>query len=262
MNRTLFLGWQDPVARRWYAIGRLTSEASKYKFAYTNGVGEAMKTGRFEPIPSFPDLHTTYESDELFPLFSNRVLPPSRPEYGNMLQWLSVQETEDDPVAILARTGGHRVTDTFEVFPCPEPTSGGVYQIHFLLHGVSHMPPEAIARAEKLNPGESLLVVRDVQNPHDKLALALRTAERFPGDVYLVGYCPRYLREDFLTLLDAGTSPAVSVVRVNPVPAPVQFRVLCRAEMRAPKGFEPFSGFEYQPFAGRSASVENVPQHH
>jgi len=261
MNRTVFLGWQDPIARRWYAIGRLISEDGKYRFAYTGGVHGALETGRFEAIPSFPDIHTEYEADELFPLFSNRVLHPSRPEYRDMLQWLCVPETEHDPVAILARTGGQRVTDTFEVFPCPEPADRESYQVHFLVHGLSHMPPDAVARAEKLKPGERLLVMRDIQNPQDKLALLLRTAEQHPGDMYLVGYCPRYLREDFLTLMDEGSSPTVSVVRVNPPPAPVQFRVLCRVEMRWPKGFEPFAGFEFQPLIGRAISPEKIHQH-
>jgi hypothetical protein len=260
MSRILFLAWQDPIGRRWHAIGRLTSQGGKYKFAYTGGVKGALETGRFEAIPSFPDIHTVYEADELFPLFSNRVLPQSRPEYHDMLKWLSVPETEYDPVAILARTGGRRVTDAFEVFPCPEPLEGGTYQLHFLVHGLSHMPPEAVVRAEKLKPGEPLLVMKDIQNPQDKLALLLRTAEQYPGDMYLVGYCPRYLREDFLTLIDEGSLPVVSVVRVNLAPAPVQFRVLCRVEMRWPKGFEPFAGYDYQPLVG-STTVQEIHQH-
>src|SRR5579872_6016615 len=117
MTHTLFLAWQDPVARRWHPIGRLISEGGKYKFGYTCGIQKALETGRFEALPSFPDIHTVYESDQLFPIFTNRVLSPSRPEYRDMLQWLSVSEAEIDPVAILARTGGQRVTDTFEVFP-------------------------------------------------------------------------------------------------------------------------------------------------
>lgn len=260
MSRILFLAWQDPVGRRWYAIGRLSSERGKYKFAYTGGVLGALETGRFDAIPSFPDVHTVYEADELFPLFSNRVLSQSRPEYREMLHWLSVPETEYDPVAILARTGGRRATDSFEVFPCPELVDGDVYQLHFLVHGLSHMPPEAVARSERLKPGERLLVMRDIQNPQDKLALLLRTAEQYSGDMHLVGYCPRYLREGFLTLIDEGSSPVVSVVRVNPSPAPVQFRVLCRVEMRWPKGFEPFAGYDYQPLVG-STSLQEIHQH-
>jgi hypothetical protein len=226
MKRLLFLAWQDPVGRTW-----------------------------------FPDIQSMYESDELFPLFQNRLLPKSRPEYKSMLKWLSVAETQDDPVAILARSGGQRATDTFEVFPCPEPTSEGTYQTHFLLHGLSHMPKEAANRALSLHPGESLLVMRDFQNPNDELALALRTAEAYPGDVHIVGYCPRYLRNDLLTLMESGlgdNSPQVTVVRVNPDPAPIQYRVLCRAEMRWGVGFEPYSEEQFRPIIASSLDLRDL----
>jgi len=252
MKRILFLAWQDPVGRTWYPIGRLTSDGGRYSFTYLGGARSALDTGRFEAIRPFPDLHTIYEADELFPLFANRVLPRTRPEYKSVLEWLSVSDTEDDPVAILARSGGQRATDTFEVFPCPEQTEEGHYNLHFLLHGLSHMPPEAVARAEHLKVGESLLVMKDFQNPHDELALALRTSDNFVGDKYLVGYFPRYLRSDILKLMGYPDNlPAVTVERVNPPPAPVQFRVLCRLEMAWPHGFQPFSGPEFQPVVGQ-----------
>jgi hypothetical protein len=261
MRRLLFLAWQDPAGRTWYPIGRLVSDDGRYTFSYTAGAREALKTGRFQTILPFPDLHSVYESNELFPLFQNRLLPKSRPEYKDVLEWLSVPESEDDPVLILARSGGQRATDTFEVFPCPEPTDHGSYENHFLLHGLRHMTPEAAERALSLQPGESLLVMRDFQNSNDELALALRTAEQYPGDVHIVGYCPRYLRSDILTLMAPGigeNSPRVTVVRVNPPPAPIQYRVLCRVEMRWGAGFEPFSGPEFQPIVGLSFAQQDL----
>jgi hypothetical protein len=261
MKRLLFLAWQDPVGRTWYPIGRLLSDNGHYTFLYTAGVREALKTGRFESILPFPDIYSIYESNDLFPLFQNRLLPKSRPEYKSALEWLSISETEDDPVAILARSGGQKATDTFEVFPCPEPTAQGSYETHFLLHGLSHMPPNAADRALSLVPGESLLVMRDFQNPKDELALALRTSEQYPGDVHIIGYCPRYLRNDILTLMANGVgenSPRVTVVRVNPPPAPIQYRVLCRVEMGWREGFEPFSAAEFQPIIGKALDMRNL----
>ena len=93
----------------------------------------------------------------------------------------------NDPVAILSRSGGQRGTDSFEVFPCPERNEDGQYQFHFLVHGLSHMAADAVERAERLVPGETLLVMKDIQNSQDARALALRTSERFQGDMYLVG---------------------------------------------------------------------------
>lgn len=184
--RTLFLSWQDHTSRRWYPVGRLNSGDGKYTFAYIGGAQEARDEALFRPLPAFPDLYTAYESDQLFPLFSNRVLPRSRPEYRDVLEWLSVPQSDNDPVAILSRSGGQRGTDSFEVSPCPERNEDGQYQFHFLVHGLSHMAADAVERAERLVPGETLLVMKDIQLARCE-ALALRTSERFQGDMYLVG---------------------------------------------------------------------------
>ncbi len=97
-------------------------------------------------------------------------------------------------------------------------------------------------------------MMKDFQNPVDVKALALRTAERQEQDMYLVGYCPRYLNSDFAKLIDADESGITATVeRVNPPPAPVQFRVLCRLEARWPKDFEPFSSFDYLPIVDTSS---------
>jgi hypothetical protein len=248
MKSMLFLAWQDPSRRRWYPIGRLTSNGKRYLFVYTRGAREAQNDAGFEPLSMFPDLDRLYTSAQLFPLFTNRLVPRSRPEYADYLKWLNVPESEDDPVLILARSGGQRLTDTLEVFPCPERTACGEYVIRFLVHGIRHMPADAIARVAKLESGERLLMVKDIQNPVDAMALGLRTAETYERDVHLIGYCPRYLRSDFGRLIDSNEGEIkVTVERVNPPPAPIQFRLLCRLEGRWPRGFEPFSSSDYTP---------------
>ncbi len=141
MNRKLFVAWQDPT---WYPVGQVVSQGNQFFFVYTKGALDAHQTGRFHSLPSFPDFHRIYVSDELFPLFSNRSLRQSRPEYKQYLEWLSVPECEADPFAILARSGGQRVTDTLEIFPAPAKSDTGHYEIHFLVHGLSHMPEESV----------------------------------------------------------------------------------------------------------------------
>jgi len=256
MKKTLFLAWQDPSRRRWYPIGRLSSNGGRYLFVYTRGAREAQKDAGFEPLTAFPYLDRLYTSQELFPLFTNRLVPRSRPEYPEFLKWLNLSESDDDPVLILARSGGQRITDTLEVFPCPERTSPGEYIITFLLHGLRHMPDEAIARVARLEPGERLLMVKDVQNSVDTMALALRTAETYERDVHLVGYCPRYLRGDFGRLIDSHEGDIkVTVERVNLPPAPIQFRLLCRLEGRWPRDFVPFSSPDYTPIVEPSSEA-------
>lgn len=263
--RTLFLAWQDPRSRRWFPIGRLESSDGLYSFAYTRGAEQASIEAHFEPLASFPELNTVYVSERLFPLFTNRLLPTSRPEYRDYLQWLSVPESESDPIAILARNGGRRVTDTLEVFPCPERNEQGEYEVHFLVHGLSHMPEASAIRASHLKPGERLLAMHDLQNPKDADAIALRTAEIVDRDMYLIGYCPRYLRSDFLCLIRREHSPKITVERVNRPPAPIQFRILCKAVMKWAEGFSPFSTPEYEPIAPANTGSPRIslpPRHY
>jgi len=259
--RMLYVAWQDPERRTWYPVAQLTSEPGNYKFVYTKGAKQAIREAGFRPLATFPELDSIYVSEQLFPLFSNRLLPESRPEYKDYLGWLNVPNYERDPVAILGSSGGRRVTDTLEVFPRPEREDQNRYRVRFLLHGLSHMSHDAIRRVGSLKAGDPLLAMHDFQNPRDSQAVALRTAESFPGDMFLIGYCPRYLKGDFTKLLRTESqSLRVSVVRVNPPPAPVQFRLLCEAVMTWPRDFQPFSDPEYEPIvttesvgAGRSS---------
>ena len=70
----------------------------------------------FPPLMEFPDLDETYWSPELFPVFQNRVMNRSRPDFADYLRHLDLPEGAD-PIEILRVNGGSRVTDTYEVFP-------------------------------------------------------------------------------------------------------------------------------------------------
>src|SRR5437667_10297479 len=115
--RTLFLAWQHPESRAWYPVGKLTHDGAEYQFVYTKGAQLANAQVGFQPLRTFPSFGDIYESDQLFPLFSNRLLSRSRPDFPDFVSWLNLPETEDDPVIILARSGGRRETDQLEVFP-------------------------------------------------------------------------------------------------------------------------------------------------
>lgn len=252
--KTLFLAWQDTSGLRWFTIGRLTLNATTYEFVYTNGALEAKREAGFQPLPSFPNLYEVYRSEELFPVFSNRLISPTRPDYGAFVDWLSLRDFERQPMAILARSGGKRMTDLLEVFPFPDDDGTGVYQVYFFVHGLSHAAPASIERALQLETGEELLLMHDLQNPRDPEALSLRTAETEPGDMYLMGYCPRYFLPDIRKLMKVNRDlPSVNVEKVNKPPAPLQFRLLCRMTMKWPRDFQPFSDYTYQPLNGKQS---------
>lgn len=45
---------------------------------------------------------------------------------------------------------------------------------------------------------------------------------------------------------------------MNPPPAPLQVRLLCKATMRGPEGFRPYSGEAYESLAQFRAPVEEL----
>lgn len=245
---TVYLAWQAPQSRRWYPVGRLRRTGAQFEYVYTAGALDARDEDGFHPLVSFPDLHGRYESDSIFPLFANRLLSPGRREYDDFVEWLNLSQTEPDPLVLLARSGGHRLTDSLEVFPCPERGPDGVYRVHFFVHGVRHQSAAAQERMASLAPGERLRLQRDEQNERDPSAINLRTDEQHPGDMHLLGYLPRYLAEDFAGIRFSSNAPVVEVERVNP-DAPVHFSLLCRMAMPWPDEFKPFSGPLYRPLA-------------
>lgn len=222
-----------------------TSDAGSggQRCVYLAGALRAREQAGFDGLAGFPSFDQTYEVETLFPLFTNRLPPRTRPEYGEFVRWLNVPQDEDDPIVLLARSGGRRATDSLEVYPCPEPDGDGRYHIHFVVHGLRHLPEASIERVERLEPGERLFLMHDLQNPKDPKALLLRTGARGDRDVHPVGYCPRYLAEDLHGIWEeAGSTLSLAVERVNPAPAPLQLRLLCNLTSRWPAGFKPFFG--------------------
>lgn len=244
---TLFLAWQDPNSRAWFPVGRLTFDGAEYEFVYTRGAEEAKKKN-FQLVYAFPDLDKVYRSTELFPLFSNRLMRRSRADYKDYIEWLNIPQHQDDPIAILARSGGRKATDHFEVFPCPEVDENGSYHIHFFAHGLRHLPECSIQKINQLQTDDLLYLTHDFQNPYDPNALLLKTL-----DHYILGYCPRYLVDDVLKLVNKNSELVkVQVERVNLAPTPIQLRLLCNLTAEWSEEFHPFSSQMYQPLAAIS----------
>ena len=230
----------------------LSTDDATFRFVYTRGALTARSASSFVPLAAFPELFKAYESDRLFPLFSNRLLPSSRPEFPQFLRWLGLGDAPPAPLAILARSGGGRATDNLEVFPCPEPAKDGVYEARFFLRGLAHMAPVAVERANRLAAGERLCMLLDIENVFDTSAVALRSADA-DGPV-LLGYCPRYLSEELVRLpLARNRRPVITVSQVN-IDAPLQFRVLCHMQVEFGHDFLPFQGEEYQPLVSSPAT--------
>jgi hypothetical protein len=112
------------------------------------------------------------------------------------------------------------------------------------------MTPDSIARAEQLTKGERLLPLWDAQNAKDPHAIALRTGNAASGDVFIVGYCPRYLSGEICAALKADPDGLrIEVVAVNLSPAPIQLRVLYNIKFLPQCGAVPFTSEAFRPLA-------------
>ena len=238
----LFLAWQDYESRVWFPIGRLTFDGAKYQFVYIKGAKNAEQQCGFQPLISFPQWDKVYYSNHLFPIFANRLMSRSRPEYKNFVERLNVPLDKDDPMVLLARSEGRRETDSLTVFPYPELDEEGKYELHFFAHGLRYLPKSAIARIEQFQVGDKLWLAHELQNEYDAKALTLNTQ-----DHYIVGYCPRYLLSNVLNvLMESPQSVDVRVDRINRSPTPLRFRLLCKMTCSVLNEIQPFSQEEYQ----------------
>jgi len=250
--RKLFLTWQDKKSRQWFPVGKLIFDGKTYCFFYIEGALEAQKEANFQPLVSVPDFRAIYESDELFPMFYNRLMPDSRPEYKQTIEILCIPEDYNDPLAFLARTGGAKVTDNFEMFCYPKLDEKGEYNLHFFAHGLRYLPECSIERIGKMNQGDKIDLAHAFQNPYETNALQLHTRDNF-----IVGYCPSYLLGD-MNEVRQYKDIEVCVERINKS-APLQFRFLCRLIFPQMKNYRPFATKNYKPIVSEiSATIENL----
>lgn len=222
---TLYIAWQDPQTRYWHTVGRLSRNDSGYHYAYTCG---ALASERFTYLGRMNDLHATYHSDSLFPLFSNRLLEPSRPEYPEYLGWMGIGN-QTDKLELLARSGGYRGTDRLCVYPDVQSGSDGSAEFFFFSHGLRHLERQELDAIHQLQSGRRLTLIQDSKNIHDNHALLI-----IDGQKVRVGYCPRYLSQ---SLHDHVRNDLIEVrVEKLNLDAPLHFRLLCKASLQLGAG--------------------------
>ncbi len=241
MINKLILAWRNPESRQWIPIGNLEYKTEMYYFNYTNGV----KNNNFQAFGKMDDFRKTYGSTSLFPIFKNRLLAKSRPEYEDFLNWLDINDNDNELIE-LSRSRGIRATDNLQLFPIPEKDKNGNYEVLFFSHGISHIAEHYVKRLSKLNNNDKLLILKDIQNEVDPFALALRTKD---DPVELLGYCPSFFVKDFYKLMAVNGNENVNITikKVNH-DAPLQLKLLCKLTAKWFKDFEPFSGEEFKPY--------------
>lgn len=240
-ERHLFVSWRDPTGSI-HPVGRLVRrlgvDGESYRFAYLK-MAELLE--EFEPLPGLPDLHRLYKSTRLFPVFANRVMPRSRPDFDLLASRVHLGG-DADPFEVLARSGGRRLTDRIEVFAPPERTAEGDSNVLFLVRGIRHVPGAEEAVAE-LAVGDQLAVVDQPDNQFNPRAMVMRVS-----DGRHIGWIPDYLVEHIHELLQLNDSePVVTVEHVNEASVAAHLRLLCRLRAPWPEMYVPFADAAFQP---------------
>ncbi len=132
IERRLIVTWKSDDSKGIVPVAELIIRGAppRYRFGYLEGVREAQRSG-FQPFLAFPHLETSYESEELFPFFTNRILPRTRPDYLESLTTVGLDVQDVSVAEVLGRTNGRRATDRIEMILVPIPDALGRYRTHF-----------------------------------------------------------------------------------------------------------------------------------
>ena len=235
----LFVAWQDPDSRRFHPVALLDRSGERYRFRYLK---QAEGLTGFEPFVSFPNLHQTFESEQLFPLFENRLMSTRRPDYPRFLEDLGL-EPGAHPFDVLSRSG-RRFTDSVDLFADPAiETDTGELTAWFFVRGIRHVQG-AEAALEELRSGAELRIVPERDNEVSDQAILVSAANQ-----RRIGWVPDYLVSAIHRLWSGSGSQSVRVIaeRLNPPTTPLRARVLCRLQATAPAGFQPFDDPQFMP---------------
>ncbi len=238
--RRLAVAWQHPVTRAIEPVGILECDEAGYRFCY---VRNALSVEGFRHLLGFPDLHSTYESTRLFPLFAQRVMDARRPDYGRYLTQLHLPE-DAEPFELLGRSAGHRKGDTIQLCPEPFVAPDGSTRSIFLVNGVRHVlaaDPTAEQRFESLQPGERLVLVDEPDNEWNTRAILVSAR-----DGQRLGWVPDLLLDYVHTVRDQA-EPSLVVEHVNGPEAPPHLRLLVRLNGHVSAGYRPFAGSRWDP---------------
>jgi hypothetical protein len=258
--RRLVVTWQHPDSRKIQPVGVLAFDGEIYSFRYISNV---MHVEGFRPLLGFPDLGIGYESEVLFPLFSQRVMGPRRPDYSRFVSRLGL-ETDASPWEQIARSSGRRQGDTLQLFPEPTIDQNGVLRCTFLVHGVRHVPDRSLRldgaehvvsqsqvddHLAALRPGDALRIFDESDNPVDPRALVIATDDGFP-----LGWLPDLLLEEIHSARER-TTIKVTVEHVNGPDVIWHMRLLASLSAEMPVGHVPFSGPSWEPYAGSNSGL-------
>lgn len=234
---SIYILWQDQYSKLWHPVAKLTHENNLYRLNYTKG---ANSSKNFVPFPNMEKLDSIYESQELFPFFQNRIMPKSRPEFRSIINWLDMTPDTFDPLDYLSVTGGERKTDNYRILKLPDLINGK-FVFNFLVSGIHYLEIENQEKIKNLSNNLELDYIYETDNPVDPNAIKL--VDKESGT--FVGYCPRYLVNDFKKLLDQNPEFSHFKIKKLNINAPASYRMVCSFESLESEHYKPLNFNEY-----------------
>lgn len=239
--------------RRPLPTGLLSFTSSGYAYAYVQGFRSDPEQ---RPLFGFSDPMRSYRSPSLFPFFQQRIPEAGRSDRGAMLQWLGLPEDASD-WQVLARGGGTRKGDRFELVAAPERTPAGGASARVLARGLRFMGEEVgfdrLAEGlAGLSQGMPLKVEVDAANAVNSAARRILSEDGTP-----LGWIPdvivSYLAPKASDLIQ------VRVAHVNGPDVPWHVRLLIDLEVAVHPPTTMFGTREWQPLAAPQPSQVPVP---
>ena len=192
----LFVLWRDPAGAR-RVIGELWRTSDGFAFGYSQSLPS--ETDGFMLLSEFPEprqVGAPYVARYLFPTFAQRIPGPGRSDRARLLADWGVTNS-DDPLEILARSGGAQLTDRIELAEF-RPVDDELHEpLDFRISGATQ--PRFAEAATKVTPGAALALKREPDNQYDCHATIVLESAGIP-----LGYVPKQYSEMVARLLDRG----------------------------------------------------------
>ncbi len=190
----LWVIWKQPAdGGRRHVVGVLSRvEKQGYAFRYLESL-DAAKASGFRALIELPEETEHYESGYLFSTFAQRVPSPARPDFKRLIDQWGV-ERSDDPMEILARSGGVQLTDRIELAEWRPDDDDLSVPLEMRVAGATKH-----AGGAQLREGDALSLVRQPELTADPLAVRL---DVIGGPS--VGYVQRQYAPMVSRLLDGG----------------------------------------------------------
>lgn len=203
----LLVLWQAPDDGTRFVIGDLRRQSDDgFSFVYRDELQGAEARG-FAGLTEFPE-RRQYRSSYLFATFAQRIPSPRRADFGEIMESWGIEQA-DDPLEILARSGGIQMTDRLELAEYRPSDDDLAAPLEFRIAGMRNY-----TGADRVKAGDRLSLRREPENEFDANAAMVITLE---GED--IGHVPLQYSELVARHLDAGHELGTLAVRQLTVPA-------------------------------------------